>query len=86
MIFGCSPHVAEMLVFCWPLTVCTFGFSCFLVRASFIGMILTTDQTFLFGPTVFGRMTETLAVEALHDRNRFTKFFHLVYDTCGVTS
>ena len=32
-------------------------------------MVLTAGKTFLSGPTVFGRMPETLAVEALRERN-----------------
>ena len=43
-------------------------------------MILTADETFLFWPTIFSRVIETLAVVALRDRNWRSKFSHLVYD------
>ena len=53
----------------WSITLCTRGFSRFSARASFMRMILTADQTFLLRPTGFSRVTETLTVVALHDRN-----------------
>ena len=45
----------------------TLWFSCFSIRASFVRMVLTADKTFPFGRTVFSRMAETLADEALRD-------------------
>ena len=54
----------------WPFTIgtlCLFGF---FIRASFVMMVLSTDKKALgFGPTSFGRMSETLAVIALLYRN-----------------
>ena len=32
----------------WPFTVDTFWFPCFSIWATFVGMILTADETFLF--------------------------------------
>ena len=37
-------------------------------------MVLSTDKALSFGPTSFGRMSETLAVIALLHRNEGTKF------------
>ena len=37
----------------WSVTICTCGFSWFSTRASFTWMILSTDQTLLFGSTSF---------------------------------
>ena len=66
----------------WPFTIstlCLFGFS---IRASFMVMGLSTDKALSFGPTGFGRMSETLAVIALLYRNGGTKFFHPINHTC----
>ena len=66
----------------WPLTVSTFWFPGFSIRASFVWMTLSGDKTFLFWPTVFGRMSETLAVVAVLDRNWRSKFLHLIGNIC----
>ena len=62
----------------WPRTVCTFGLLCFFFQASFVRMILSTDDALLLRFTILSRVAETLTVEALSDRNRLTKFLHLV--------
>ena len=49
-------------------------------------MGLSTDKALGFGPTVFGRMSETLAVIALLYRNGGAKFLHPINDSCYWTS
>ena len=49
----------------WPFTVGTFCFFGFFIRASCVMMVLSTNKALGFGPTSFGRMSETLAVIAL---------------------
>ena len=61
-----------------PRTVCTFGLFCFFFWASFVRMILSTDDALLLRFTILSRVAETLTVEALSDRNRLAKFLHLV--------
>ena len=51
------------------LTVGTFCLFGFFIRASFVIMVLSTNKALGFGPTTFGRMSETLAVIALLYRN-----------------
>ena len=46
------------------LTVYTFWFPSFSIWASFVRIILSTDETLLLRPTVFGQMSETLAAIA----------------------
>ena len=43
-VFG-TPFVRGNM---WPRTVCTFGLFCFFFWVSFVQMVLTTDDTFLF--------------------------------------
>ena len=58
----------------WPFTIGTFYLFGFFIRASFVMMVLSTDEALSFGPTSFGRMSESLAVIALLYRNGSTKF------------
>ena len=66
----------------WPLTISTLCLFGFFIRASFMVMGLSTDKALGFGPTGFGRMSETLAVIALLYGNGGTKFLHPINDTC----
>ena len=68
----------------WPRTVCAFGLFCFFFGASFVRMILSTDDALLLRFTILSRVAETLTVEALSDRNRLTKFLHLVNNSCYI--
>ena len=66
----------------WSFTVGTFWLFFLFIWASFMMMALPTDKAFGFGPTSFGRMSETLAVPTLLYRNWCTKFFHPINNTC----
>ena len=65
LLFVFSTHFIRCNM--WPLTAGTLRFPSFLIRVSFVGMTLTSDQTFLSWPTVFRRMAETLAVVTLRN-------------------
>ena len=69
-------------VICGPLQLAHLGFLVSLFRHPLCEWFSPQMRHFCFdkkNPTVFSRMTETLAVVALHDRNWRSKFFHLVY-------
>ena len=88
--FGCPPHVdgtpvfykldtlyslQHVVLYSWHIWVAVFS-----VWASFVTVAFSTDDTLNFSLTVFGRMSEILAVITLLDRNGNTKLFHLEYD------
>ena len=63
----------------WSVTIGTCRFSRFSTRASFVRVILSSDLTFLFWPTSFCWVSETLAVVALHNWNGSSKFLHHIH-------
>ena len=65
----------------WSFAIAAFWLLFLYIWASFMVMALPTDETFSFGPTWFGRMTETLAVPALLYGNWSRKFFHPINNT-----
>ena len=64
------------------LTISTFWFPFFFVRAVFMRMCFTTHNTFWFFGAVWYLVPKTLALETLLDRRRCPKFFDLENYAC----